>query len=162
MQWRINPVIRKATIVAFISTLLAACQSSAPDNPIRSADFVDLERFMGDWYVIANIPTFLERDAYNAVERYELDEDGNIPTDMPKEARELANFLALLIDDASMGDYDADEATIGLVYGDAGITANVWAPTAQNVELMVYNQAKELQDTVARHSCQIIKEKVNK
>jgi len=36
-----------------------------------------------------------------------LNEEGNIPTDMPKEARELANFLALLIDDASTGDYDA-------------------------------------------------------
>lgn len=35
---------------------------------------------MGDWYVIANIPTFLERQAYNAVENYELDSDGNIPT----------------------------------------------------------------------------------
>jgi hypothetical protein len=30
-----------------------------------------------------------------------LDKDGNIPKDMPKEARELANFLALLIDEAS-------------------------------------------------------------
>ncbi|MCY1719237.1 hypothetical protein OU798_02735 [Prolixibacteraceae bacterium Z1-6] len=37
-----------------------------------------------------------------------LDENGNIPTDIPKEARELANFLALLIDDASTGDYDAE------------------------------------------------------
>jgi len=37
-----------------------------------------------------------------------LDENGNIPTDMPKEARELANFLALLIDDATNGDYDAE------------------------------------------------------
>jgi hypothetical protein len=37
-----------------------------------------------------------------------LDEQGNIPTNMPKEARELANFLALLIDDASTGDYDAE------------------------------------------------------
>lgn len=36
-----------------------------------------------------------------------LDEDGNIPTDMPKEARELANFLALLVDDAT-GNYDAE------------------------------------------------------
>lgn len=27
---------------------------------------------------------------------------------MPKEARELANFLAMLIDDASTGDYDAE------------------------------------------------------
>nr|WP_319510194.1 hypothetical protein [uncultured Draconibacterium sp.] len=37
-----------------------------------------------------------------------LDENGNISKDMPKEARELANFLALLIDDASTGDYDAE------------------------------------------------------
>ena len=37
-----------------------------------------------------------------------LNEEGNIPKDMPKEARELANFLALLIDEASTGDYDAE------------------------------------------------------
>lgn len=27
---------------------------------------------MGDWYVIAHIPIFLEKDAHNAIERYEL------------------------------------------------------------------------------------------
>lgn len=43
-------------------------------------DSVNLDRFMGDWYVIANIPTFIEREAYNAVESYELDSKGNIPT----------------------------------------------------------------------------------
>ncbi|WP_163710256.1 hypothetical protein [Mangrovibacterium lignilyticum] len=36
-----------------------------------------------------------------------LDEQGNIPVTMPKEARELANFFALLVDDASLEDYDA-------------------------------------------------------
>jgi apolipoprotein D and lipocalin family protein len=41
---------------------------------------VDLPRFMGDWYVIASIPTSLERGAHNAVERYELDRDGSIAT----------------------------------------------------------------------------------
>ena len=35
---------------------------------------------MGDWYVIANIPTFLEKGAYNAVESYRLDEHGVIRT----------------------------------------------------------------------------------
>jgi len=35
---------------------------------------------MGTWYVIANIPTFIERDAYNAVESYRLDSDGSIDT----------------------------------------------------------------------------------
>ena len=38
-----------------------------------------------------------------------LDEQGNILKDIPKDARELANFLALLIDDASTGDYDAEQ-----------------------------------------------------
>jgi len=41
---------------------------------------VDLKRFMGDWYVIGNIPIFVEKDAYNAKETYELAADGTIPT----------------------------------------------------------------------------------
>lgn len=49
-------------------------------TPIPPVDHVDLARFMGDWYVIANIPTFLERDAYDAVETYELRDDGKIQT----------------------------------------------------------------------------------
>jgi apolipoprotein D and lipocalin family protein len=35
---------------------------------------------MGDWYVIANIPTFLEKGAHNAVESYRLAPDGTIET----------------------------------------------------------------------------------
>ena len=31
-------------------------------------------------YVIASIPTFIEKDAYNAIESYRLDEDGTIAT----------------------------------------------------------------------------------
>jgi apolipoprotein D and lipocalin family protein len=63
--------------VVTASLLVAACATHRPMPPVES---VNLDKFMGDWYVIANIPTFLERDAYNAVESYELDEDGNIPT----------------------------------------------------------------------------------
>ncbi len=48
--------------------------------PIETVDHVDLQRFMGDWYVIANIPTWLERGAHNAVESYELAPDGTIKT----------------------------------------------------------------------------------
>src|SRR5512147_1207850 len=59
-------------------SLLGACRSSHP--PITTAAAVELERFMGDWYVIANIPTSLERGAHNAVESYRLDSDGSIPT----------------------------------------------------------------------------------
>ena len=59
------------------AVLLAGCQSTPP---IQTVDHVDLERYMGDWYVIANIPTFLERDAHNAMERYSLNNDGTIDT----------------------------------------------------------------------------------
>lgn len=41
---------------------------------------VDLERFMGDWYVIGNIPTWIEKGAHNAVESYALNDDGTIAT----------------------------------------------------------------------------------
>jgi apolipoprotein D and lipocalin family protein len=49
-------------------------------DPIHTVPSVDLNRFMGDWYVIANIPTFIEKEAYNAVESYRLAEDGTIDT----------------------------------------------------------------------------------
>ena len=35
---------------------------------------------MGDWYVVASIPTFIETDAYNAIETYQLSEDGTVAT----------------------------------------------------------------------------------
>ena len=35
---------------------------------------------MGKWYVIANIPTWMERGAHNAVETYRLDDDASIAT----------------------------------------------------------------------------------
>jgi apolipoprotein D and lipocalin family protein len=41
---------------------------------------VNLPRFMGDWYVIASIPSFLEKRAYNAVESYQLLPNGRIQT----------------------------------------------------------------------------------
>ena len=47
---------------------------------IHTVDEVDLSRFMGDWYVIASIPTFIEKEAYNAVESYRLEEDGTVAT----------------------------------------------------------------------------------
>lgn len=49
-------------------------------KPIHTVEFVDLKRFMGDWYVIASIPTFIETDAYNAIESYRLAGDGSIET----------------------------------------------------------------------------------
>ena len=49
-------------------------------KPIYTVDKVDLNRFMGDWYVIASIPTFIEKDAFNAIESYRLEDDGTVAT----------------------------------------------------------------------------------
>jgi apolipoprotein D and lipocalin family protein len=57
---------------------LAACSASMP--PVRNVAHVDLDRFMGDWFVIASIPTFIEQDAFNAVESYERSGDRQITT----------------------------------------------------------------------------------
>jgi len=59
---------------------LAGCAGGPSREPIATAEYVDLERFMGDWYVIANIPTFIEKGAHNAIETYRLDDDGTIAT----------------------------------------------------------------------------------
>ncbi|MEX0324826.1 MAG: lipocalin family protein [Puniceicoccaceae bacterium] len=56
---------------------MTGCQSPAP---IRTEASVDLNRFMGDWYVIACIPTFIETEAYNAVETYARGEGNRIDT----------------------------------------------------------------------------------
>jgi apolipoprotein D and lipocalin family protein len=33
---------------------------------------MELSKFMGSWYVIANIPTPFEKNAYNAMETYSV------------------------------------------------------------------------------------------
>jgi len=65
-------------IVTLLLVLLAGCQTAPPKPPLHPVASVDLPRFMGDWYVIAHIPTFLEKGAYNAVESYQLRSDGTI------------------------------------------------------------------------------------
>ena len=47
---------------------------------LETVEYVDLQKFMGDWYVIANIPTFIEKGAVNAIESYRLDSKGRIKT----------------------------------------------------------------------------------
>lgn len=67
----------KCSLAMLAWILITGCQTM---KPIYTVETVDLNRFMGDWYVIANIPTFIEKDAYNAMESYRLDEDGTVAT----------------------------------------------------------------------------------
>jgi apolipoprotein D and lipocalin family protein len=55
---------------------LLSC-SSRQLPPLETVKKIDLDRFMGRWYVIANIPTFVEKGAHNAVETYVWNEKEN-------------------------------------------------------------------------------------
>lgn len=58
--------------------MMSGCATARP--PLKTVERVDLPRYMGAWYVIATIPTFIETEAYNAIETYRLDPDGTIDT----------------------------------------------------------------------------------
>ena len=60
------------------ATTAAPSANRMSKSPLRTVPKVDLPRFMGDWRVIANIPYFAERNAYDSVESYALRPDGTI------------------------------------------------------------------------------------
>jgi apolipoprotein D and lipocalin family protein len=68
----------KYTLLTIALLMVTGCSASLP--PLKTVDNVDIKRFMGPWYVIACIPTFIETDAYNGVETYTLNPDGAIDT----------------------------------------------------------------------------------
>jgi apolipoprotein D and lipocalin family protein len=62
---------------ALLLSVLWGCSST---STIPTVSRIELERFMGSWYVIASIPTVFEKHAYNAIESYRLADDGSIET----------------------------------------------------------------------------------
>jgi apolipoprotein D and lipocalin family protein len=60
--------------------LLAGCSTMPAQPRLETVRNVDLGRFMGDWYIIASIPTFIEKEAYAGIESYALQADGTIAT----------------------------------------------------------------------------------
>jgi len=70
----------KSLLVALGFAMLTTAARAADMAPIKPVAHVDLARFMGSWYVIAGIPSILEKNAYNAVETYQLQPSGHIAT----------------------------------------------------------------------------------
>ena len=75
-------IIRYHAFIISIIFFLSCDDISKFDNmeTMKTVAYVDLKKFMGDWYVIANIPTFIEKQATNATESYRLNENGIIET----------------------------------------------------------------------------------
>lgn len=61
-----------------IPAVLMVIAFTRSDPVMETVPYVDLERFMGDWYVVAGITTFVERNAVNSVESYSLRPDGDV------------------------------------------------------------------------------------
>ena len=59
-------------------TFITGCASSSTMPPLKTVSHVDLNRYMGDWYVIANLPYFAEKGKVASIERYEAGTDGKI------------------------------------------------------------------------------------
>ena len=59
-------------------TLLCASSLYAQENQMKTVDYVDIERFMGKWFVTAIVPNMIENGATNASDIYELNSDGTI------------------------------------------------------------------------------------
>lgn len=75
-----NTLVRLSGVL-IILTLVGTLGCAKPRlAPLRTEPRVNLPAFMGDWFVIASIPTPLEKGAHNAVESYRLDTDGTIAT----------------------------------------------------------------------------------
>ena len=73
-----NNLFKSLIVISLTSFLLACAGNKMIEIPLVKQ--VDLPKFMGDWYVIAVIPTAIETQSYNAIENYKLNGDGSIAT----------------------------------------------------------------------------------
>jgi len=99
--------IRHVYSAALLALVFVSGCTSMKD-PLRPAPHVDLARYMGDWYVIANIPYFAEKNCFDSVESYALRSDGDIDNwftcrkkSFQAPMKRIANALAVVDDKSS-------------------------------------------------------------
>ncbi|GAB1483111.1 hypothetical protein MASR2M78_19270 [Treponema sp.] len=65
-------------LLAFTAVSNGVFASGKKEPFQKVVEHMDIEKFLGPWYVIALLPSFLEKDAVNGIETYSLDKKGNI------------------------------------------------------------------------------------
>lgn len=58
--------------------LLTSCSTAMKQPPVKTVAHVDLNRYMGDWYVFAHIPYSLEKGKVGTLDRYAMRPDGKM------------------------------------------------------------------------------------
>ncbi|MEO8160741.1 MAG: lipocalin family protein [Arenimonas sp.] len=76
MRYLLTPAL--IAVVALITALAPSSSARAQAPPLVSAASVDLPRYMGRWWVIANIPYFAENGKVASADVYALRPDGRI------------------------------------------------------------------------------------
>lgn len=67
-------------ILMMVAITACATRSGDTSTPLPVVPNVDLQRYMGSWFIVGAIGLGLEDGAHNAVESYALDPDGTIAT----------------------------------------------------------------------------------
>ena len=119
------------TAVTLMSSSLTEAQAS------RVPHLSSMQAWEGDWSV-EDAKTVLTTQA--VVGGYDADGTLVVATGI-----QLANAIDALY---TQGEDDADEAQLGGIYTDSGITAALWAPTATNVDLLLYSENKTLNQRI--------------
>jgi apolipoprotein D and lipocalin family protein len=61
-----------SALILCITFFSGACSSMKPY--LKTVDYVDIEKFMGTWYVVAGRFTYFEQNAFNPIEIYQWNE----------------------------------------------------------------------------------------
>jgi apolipoprotein D and lipocalin family protein len=62
-----------------LAVSISSCSTIMKDKPpLQTVPFVDLHRYMGDWYVFAHIPYSLEKGKVGTLDRYAMRPDGKM------------------------------------------------------------------------------------
>jgi apolipoprotein D and lipocalin family protein len=73
-----NRRLIKPVLILLLATSLAGCASLRGSETLDTVERVDLDRYLGQWYVIANIPYFGERGNVAGRAIYRMREDGRM------------------------------------------------------------------------------------
>ena len=62
--------MKKILLAISFLALLSGCSTFQKPDPLPTVERVDLDRFMGKWYVIGSVQTIVDRNPYNSTTTY--------------------------------------------------------------------------------------------
>ena len=75
-----KPLLARLLMLVWLVSAITGCAhlSAAKPSPVPLAAKVELDRYAGDWYLVAHIPTSRDGGAHNATEHYAVLPDGRV------------------------------------------------------------------------------------